>query len=109
MEHLSPIHPRPNGSRKNSGWFTIRLPWSLSDSLPDEDYTDLDRICRWLENYVPETKPGERIAYHEVTYGWILGELIERVTQRSFEENFKELATRMESEIGQSILDGLDL
>jgi CubicO group peptidase (beta-lactamase class C family) len=64
---------------------------SLSDSLPDEDYTDLNRICRWLENYVPETKPGERIAYHEVTYGWILGELIERVTQRSFEENFKEL------------------
>jgi len=64
---------------------------SLSDSLPDEDYTDLNRICRWLENYIPETKPGIRIAYHEVTYGWILGELIERVTKRSFEENFNEL------------------
>tara|TARA_Y100001970_G_scaffold48622_1_gene61657 strand:+ start:3843 stop:4865 length:1023 start_codon:yes stop_codon:yes gene_type:complete len=64
---------------------------SLSNNLPDEDYTDLNRISRWLENYNPETKPGERIAYHEVTYGWILGELIERVTNKSFQENFTEL------------------
>ena len=64
---------------------------SLSNSLPDEDYTDLNRICRWLENYTPETKPGTRIAYHEVTYGWIIGELIERVTEKSFEENFNDL------------------
>lgn len=64
---------------------------SLSKSLPDEDYIDLNRISRWLENYSPETKAGERIAYHEVTYGWILGELIERVTKKSFHENFNEL------------------
>ena len=31
------------------------------------------------------------------------------ITDKYHKENFKELATRMESEIGQSILDGLDL
>ena len=64
---------------------------SLSNTLSDEDYTDLNRICRWLENYIPESKPGEKIAYHEVTYGWILGELVERITNKSFQESFIEL------------------
>ena len=64
---------------------------SLSNTLSDEDYTDLNRICRWLENYRPESKPGEKIAYHEVTYGWILGELVERITKKSFQESFIEL------------------
>ena len=64
---------------------------SLSNTLSDEDYTDLNRICRWLENYIPESKPGEKIAYHEVTYGWILGELVERITKKSFQESFIEL------------------
>ena len=64
---------------------------SLTTDLPDSDYTELNRIYRWLENFQPESKPGEKIAYHEVTYGWILGEIIERITKKSFEEAFIEL------------------
>ena len=64
---------------------------SKTTDLPDSDYTELNRIYRWLENFQPESKPGVRIAYHEVTYGWILGEIIERITKKSFEEAFIEL------------------
>ncbi len=64
---------------------------SLTTDLPDSDYTELNRIYRWLENFKAESKPGQRIAYHEVTFGWILGEIIERITKKSFEESFIEL------------------
>ena len=66
---------------------------SLANDLLDNDYIDLNRISRWLENYIPESKPGSKIAYHEVTYGWILGEIIQRITNKTFEDNFKELVS----------------
>ncbi|GIS29986.1 MAG: hypothetical protein Ct9H90mP2_03690 [Dehalococcoidia bacterium] len=56
---------------------------SLTTDLPDSDYTELNRIYRWLENFQARENPGERIAYHEVTYGWILGEIIERKTPKN--------------------------
>tara|TARA_B110000438_G_scaffold210840_1_gene202874 strand:+ start:5808 stop:6827 length:1020 start_codon:yes stop_codon:yes gene_type:complete len=66
---------------------------SKANDLMDNDYIDLNRVSRWLENYNPESKPGSRIAYHEVTFGWILGEIIQRVTNKTFEDNFKELVS----------------
>ncbi|MAM44533.1 MAG: hypothetical protein CL703_02380 [Chloroflexi bacterium] len=63
---------------------------SLTDSLRDHDYGDLNRIARWLENYTPESTPGKKISYHEVTFGWILGEIVQRITNKSFEEIFFE-------------------
>ena len=66
---------------------------SLVNDLLDNDYIDLNRISRWLENYNPESKPGSKIAYHEVTFGWILGEIIQRITNKTFEDNFKELVS----------------
>ena len=87
----------PEFGKKNKDNITIKHVLthssgvSLTSSLSDRDYTDLNRVSRWIENYIPESEPGERIAYHEVTYGWILGELIYRVTNKTFEENFKDL------------------
>ena len=90
----------PEFSKNNKNEITVKdvlthsSGVSLSETLSDNDYTDLNRISMWLENYSPESKPGQRIAYHQVTYGWILGEIIQRITNKSFEESFEELVKK---------------
>ncbi len=42
------------------------------------------RLCtRAIEQMRPDTPPGQEVAYHALTFGWILGELVRRVDGRS--------------------------
>ncbi len=62
---------------------------------------DWDHVVEAIERARPVHAPGARTGYHGLTYGFIVGELIQRVTGR----NFSEL---VQSEIAEPLgLDGL--
>jgi len=44
---------------------------------------DWATMVRALEQATPAHAPGARHGYHAITYGWLIGELIQRVTRRS--------------------------
>lgn len=50
--------------------------------LPFADWDDWDRICSALAAMAPAWKPEDGHAYHPFSYGWLVGELIRRVTGR---------------------------
>ena len=65
------------------------------------------RILEWdymveaLADSIPAHPPGEAHGYHALTFGWLVGELIQRVTGRSFTE-------ALETEIAAPLeLDGM--
>lgn len=63
--------------------------------------TDWEYMTTQLAAARPSHRPGVMHGYHGLTYGWLLGELIERVTGQSFSQVLKEqLADPLE-------LDGL--
>lgn len=63
--------------------------------------TDWDYMTQALAAARPVHQPGEMHGYHGITYGWLIGELIQRVTGKSFAEVLK-------SELADPLgLDGL--
>jgi CubicO group peptidase (beta-lactamase class C family) len=64
-------------------------------SAPIEDWTvadilDAERTAASLAGQRPLWPPGQGYSYHAVTFGWLAGELIRRVTGRSVGEHFRE-------------------
>lgn len=47
-----------------------------------EHWGDWDRVCSALAAARPAWLPGAALGYHSITYGWLVGELIRRVTGR---------------------------
>ena len=70
---------------------TLGLP-ALERKLKDGAYNDHDYMKAQLEQQEPLWPPGTRVGYHPLTYGFILGELVRRVTGttlgRYFQEHF---------------------
>jgi len=62
---------------------------------------DWEHMIRAIEKASPAHKPGTRTGYHGLTYGFIIGEIIQRVSGRKF-------ADLVQSEIAEPLaLDGL--
>ena len=49
-------------------------------------FTDWDAMCATLAAQPPAWEPGTRNGYHGITYGWLVGGLIERVSGTPFAE-----------------------
>ncbi|MFD5264834.1 serine hydrolase domain-containing protein [Streptomyces sp. NPDC058335] len=85
-----------------AGKETIPVRWLLSHqaglSYPTEDITKAD-VLAWhpvvdkLAAQAPLWEPGTGHGYHAFTYGWLVGEVVRRVTGRSVGEAFTELVT----------------
>jgi len=58
--------------------------------LPDEFLYDWDNITGALAAEEPWWTPGERHGYHAVTFGWLVGEVVRRVTGKSLGAYFQE-------------------
>lgn len=54
---------------------------AIRERLPDEALYDWSRICAALASQAPWWEPGTAHGYHVNTYGFLVGELIRRVTQ----------------------------
>ncbi|MFF2823257.1 serine hydrolase domain-containing protein [Arthrobacter koreensis] len=57
-----------------------------------EDVLDWDTIVTHLARQEPLWTPGEHYAYHALTHGWLLGEIIRRITGVSPGTFFRDLA-----------------
>ena len=65
--------------------------------LPQEttvaDLCDWDRVCAALAAAEPWWRPGTRFGYHALTFGFLLGETLRRVTGRTMSELLREVLT----------------
>jgi CubicO group peptidase (beta-lactamase class C family) len=68
----------------------------VRDRLPDDAYCDWEGMVRRLEAEQPFWEPGTRHGYHALTFGWLVGELVRRITGQSLGAFFaKEVAARL--------------
>ncbi len=63
---------------------------AVREVLPGEALYDFDAMTTALARQEPWWTPGERHGYHAVTFGWLVGELVRRVTGRSVGAAFRE-------------------
>ncbi len=61
-----------------------------SANLSFEEALDWDRVTQALAESTPAWEPGTQHGYHAVTYGWLVGEIIRRVSGQSIGEFFAE-------------------
>jgi CubicO group peptidase (beta-lactamase class C family) len=68
-----------------SGLYHIRQMVDRADRMLDWDY-----MIRAIENAAPVHPPGTRTGYHGLTYGFLVGELIQRVSGKPFSQVVRE-------------------
>jgi CubicO group peptidase (beta-lactamase class C family) len=73
---------------------------ALKEVLPLEALYDWDAMCTALAAQTPWWEPGTAHGYHAVTFGWLVGEVVRRISGRS-------LGTYFRDEIARPL--GLDL
>lgn len=52
----------------------------LPKDLTTETFTDWDAMCALIADLEPRWTPGEKAGYHAITFGFLLGEIVRRVT-----------------------------
>ncbi|MHA1487198.1 MAG: serine hydrolase domain-containing protein, partial [Promethearchaeota archaeon] len=62
----------------------------FDEKVPIEALYDWDRIVGLLASQKPWWKTGTKIGYHMITFGYLLGELVRRVTGKSLGEFFRD-------------------
>lgn len=62
---------------------------ALSEPLPQGAFADWDTVIRAIENQTPFFEPGTTHGYQALTYGWLLGEVIRRVSGQSLGTFFR--------------------
>lgn len=62
----------------------------FDERIPVEALYDWDRIINLLAAQKPWWKPGTKIGYHMTTFGYLLGELVRRVSGKSLGTFFRE-------------------
>ncbi|HEU4907617.1 MAG TPA: serine hydrolase domain-containing protein [Propionibacteriaceae bacterium] len=87
----------PEFDRHGKGSMPVR--WLLShraglpavrQDLQFSDVADWDRIVQVLAEEAPLLPPGETHQYHALTFGWLVGEIIRRITGKGVAEFFAE-------------------
>lgn len=68
---------------------SVGLPVFTSELKPGDMY-DWDRMCNLLAAQEPSWKPGTRVGYQAVSFGWLVGEVVRRVSGRSLGTFFRE-------------------
>ena len=64
---------------------TAGIPFGDFDDQP-EKWGDWDAVVQAMEEIDPVFDPGERPAYHTFNYGWVVGELIRRLSGQHVDE-----------------------
>jgi CubicO group peptidase (beta-lactamase class C family) len=69
-----------------SGLYHIRQMIDRAERMLDWEY-----MVRAIERTAPVHEPGQRTGYHGLTFGYLVGELVQRVTRRPFARLVREL------------------
>lgn len=64
---------------------TAGIPYGEFDNQP-ERWGDWDAVVQAMEDIDPVFAPGEQPAYHAINYGWVVGELIRRLSGQHVDE-----------------------
>ncbi|MFW9952692.1 MAG: serine hydrolase domain-containing protein, partial [Candidatus Thorarchaeota archaeon] len=87
----------PEFAQNGKELIPIKLILSHSAGLPgfdkkisEDTLYDWDRIIRLIASQKPWWKPGSKIGYHSMTFGYILGEIVRRVIGKSIGTFFRE-------------------
>ncbi|MFC7546006.1 serine hydrolase domain-containing protein [Plantactinospora sp. GCM10030261] len=83
----------PEFARHGKDAVTLRHALTHSAGVPAlpadttlDDFTDWDRMCAVVAAAEPEWRPGSRHGYHVWTWGWLVGEVVRRVTDRTISQ-----------------------
>ena len=57
--------------------------YRFKTKITNEDLLDFDKIIDILENQEPDHKPGEKTFYHAKTHGYLVENLIRKITNLS--------------------------
>ena len=69
--------------------------YNIRDMIDDAEHMlDWNLMTGAIERSMPVHTPGETNGYHALTFGWLVGELIQRVTNKTFAEVLDELIVR---------------
>ena len=63
---------------------------AIRDDVPDGGFADWDYMAGELAAQTPYWTPGTQLGYHMITFGWLVGELIRRVSGRSLGQFYRE-------------------
>ncbi|MFC0680212.1 serine hydrolase domain-containing protein [Lysobacter korlensis] len=64
---------------------------AVDEHLTRDEALDWEHVIQVLERQAPNWEPGTGHAYHTLTFGWLVGEVIRRVTGRMPSEVIREL------------------
>lgn len=68
--------------------------YNIHDMIEDASHmNDWNYMMRAMENASPEHTPGKTNGYHALTFGWLIGGLVEQVTGRPFNDVLQETLT----------------
>ncbi|MHA2287960.1 MAG: serine hydrolase domain-containing protein [Promethearchaeota archaeon] len=62
----------------------------FDEEIPNEALYDWDRTINLLASQKPWWRPGTKIGYHMTTFGFLLGELVRRITGKTLGNFFRE-------------------
>jgi CubicO group peptidase (beta-lactamase class C family) len=68
--------------------------YRFKEKVTHQDLLDWRKIITILENQEPDHKTGEKTYYHAKTHGFLIGEIIKKITQKSLGELVLELLSR---------------
>lgn len=69
--------------------------YHIRDMIDDaEQMLDWDYMVGAMERTRPVHTPGEHHGYHALSYGWLIGELIQRITNKPFSQVLEEKISR---------------
>ena len=64
--------------------------YAWREKVHEDDFHNWEHVVELLEKQIPFHKPNELICYHPKTIGFLVGELIKRITKKSIGEFLKE-------------------
>jgi CubicO group peptidase (beta-lactamase class C family) len=63
---------------------------AISEPLPPGSFLNWDTMVHALEKQEPWWEPGTKHGYHAFTYGWLVGEVVRRITGKTLGTYFRE-------------------
>jgi len=68
--------------------------YRFKEKITQQDLLDWNKIIFILENQEPDHKPGEKTYYHAKTHGFLIGEIIKKITRKNLSELVSELLSK---------------